>query len=451
MTLFALTQPSATSSIQRFGRFVLPIGLAVLIAVFLHDYLQGTTTIVLAGWAAIAATIKTKRPLHSNRFAIITCVVIGLTWLVPVNTLLYLAIAFALFYWIERHVGSIHWLGVVALGLSMPAFYYASNVFSFPLRLQLAKAAGAIFSFTVPGVQISGNTIVHNGHEFAVDPACAGLHLFSISLLLGIFMLGLLQRKSGKAIGWKAALIYLASLVALNLLANVLRIVLLVQFAVPPEAAAHDVIGLLCLLLYVCLPACWLAKILVSNGQAREEATKVVPQKIPFLLQAILMAALVLTAQRVKSVDTYERFKEKYTQAIGDYSSSVYAPGILKLENDRVLVYVKFIRGFYDTEHNPMMCWTGSGYILKGIRKQSIDGNEMYTALLCKKEEKLYTAWWYGNSSKATTSQWAWRWDMMKGNDGYAVINVTASTEEALATEIRKMKAEQTLSPLFKK
>jgi exosortase N len=436
--------------VERGSRALYPALLLLFSCCFLGDYLKGTTAILLAGCAAITFSTRKENVNSRYRFAIVTLVLLTFTWLVPVKTLLYLATGFAFFYWVETRSVRVPFLGVVALLLSSPAFQYASGVFSFPIRLQLTKIVGALFSAVASNIELRGNTILYEGREFAVDPACAGIHMLAISILLGISLLGLLQRKAGKTINWKAAVLYLLLLLVLNLIANVLRIFLLVQFAVPPEAVMHDVIGLLCLLLYVCLPACYLARFLVARATA-DTVGNMAAKRSSRLLLWLLPLALLFVGQRVVTSDTYAKFEANYTQAISGYKSSVFAPGILKLENCQSLVYVKFIRGFYDTEHNPSMCWKGSGYTFKEMTKQSVKGREVYAALLCKGTEKLYTAWWYGNSQYSTTSQWEWRWNMLKQNESYAVINVTAASEIALSAEINKLMYTNTLLPLFKK
>jgi exosortase N len=154
-------------------------------------------------------------------------------------------------------------------------------------------------------------------------------------------------------------------------------------------------------------------------------------------------------AARVLSTDTYSAFERKYQQPIAGYTSSVYAPGILKLENKASLVYVKAIRGFYDTEHNPMICWKGSGYELQNVQTQHFAGSSVYTATLHRGHEQLYSAWWYGNGRHHTTSQWDWRWRMLRGETGYAVQNVTAADEATLKEEINQLLSNGVLLPLL--
>lgn len=430
-------------------RFLFPVGLVLFTGFYLADYLHTSATTLLVGAAAIISTVTVGRVKRPHRFAVATLVLLALTWLVPVNTLLYFSVACALFYWAEAQGFGLQPLSLVALFLSSPAFQYTAHVFSFPIRLQLAKIAGSIFHLFSSNVQIKGNTIFYDGHEFAVDQACAGLNMLTLSMLLGILLLGLLQKKAGKTIGLKTAAIYLLALFCLNLFANVLRIVLLVQFAVPPEAVMHEVVGLLCLLLYVCLPAGYLALFFVKRAATTQPSTVAVNKAKP-VVQVLLMVGLLLLGQRVITADTYAKFQKNYTAPVVGYTSSVFRPGIVKLENAETLVYVKFIRGFYDTEHNPTLCWKGSGYEFTNVKKQSVGGREIYTAALIRAEEKLHTAWWYGNATEATTSQWEWRKNMLKSGDSYALINVTAATERVLLKKMKQLLLAPTLAPLFK-
>ena len=158
---------------------------------------------------------------------------------------------------------------------------------------------------------------------------------------------------------------------------------------------------------------------------------------------------IMCSAYRVKQTDTYKKFALS-TNQINKYRASEFAPGIVKLESSESLIYVKYVRGFYDTDHNPTICWKGSGYELQEIEQTSIAGCAVFTALLANGKEKLYTAWWYGNGKSNTNDQLTWRWDMIKGAKDYAVINVTASKKKNLYSEVKDVLQKNSLSLLFK-
>jgi hypothetical protein len=63
----------------------------------------------------------------------------------------------------------------------------------------------------------------------------------------------------------------------------------------------------------------------------------------------------------------------------------------------------------------------------------------VYTALLVNGKEKLATAWWYSNGNRHVTDQLDWRWNMVKGEKGYALINVTAANETDRRKAVEKI------------
>ena len=447
----AIKREPYRQAFSNYKHLLFPACLLVLACCTLTTYLQTGVNELMIGYAGLVATAQKQRQGFSSGFAAMAVIMLALAWLVPVNTLFYFALAFSLLFWIDCHLAKIHVLGVVALLLSSPAFHSFIGVFSIPLRFQLTKLVGSIFSLSGAGVTIKGSMIFMDGREFAVDPACMGLHMFSLSILLGILLIGLLQRKSGKGISIPYSILYLLSLVLLNLVANMLRITALVFFVIPPGVVMHDIVGLLCLLLYVCLPACYLGKLIISRSGYPHSGDKSSMFKFKLPVQWLVVIYLVALAQRVSGTDTYASFTNNPETVVPRYTLSHYGPGIVKLANKTALVYVKYIRGFYDTEHNPAFCWTGSGYTLKEVQKGLVNNEEVYTATLCKGQEKLYTAWWYGSGSTTTISQWQWRWDMLRTKQRYALINTTAASRTSLMAEVENLFQSNSLRPLLAK
>ncbi len=167
------------------------------------------------------------------------------------------------------------------------------------------------------------------------------------------------------------------------------------------------------------------------------------------VLHLIMLGCLSLLAVRVSKADTYTKLYNPSVRQTANFSVTPYAPGILKLQNQQALVYIKYIRGFYDTDHNPMICWKGSGYVFEQIQKEKISKDEIYTGMLVNGEERLYSAWWYDNGSSTATSQFEWRWDMLKGADIYAVINVTCASRQELEKQVKSIFREKVLYSFF--
>ena len=445
MLLRNMTIPFA--NIKKHYQFL--VALIVISSFSLYEYLLRDLTSFVIGMIAVLTTTISKPVQKNYRFALVALAIWVLTLLVPVTTLLFFMCIFSLFYWIDTFYASVSFLGVAALAICSPVFQYAINAFSFPIRLQLTDWVSGIFTLLQTDITAKGNVIFHKGYEFAIDPACMGLHMLSISVLSGILLVGVLQKKSGKYLSWKISLVYLLCLFLFNVIANLIRIVLLVQFTIMPGTIMHEVTGLVCLLLYVCVPAVLLARMLVIKWGRKVNPAEVKQSRTNRIVPIILLAVILITTILIKFNDTYARFANIDKQKIHGYNSTVPMPGILKLENQNALVYVKFIRGFYDTEHNPSICWKGSGYEFRNIRKQKIGNAQVFTALLTKDKEILHTAWWFDNGSRNSIDQWEWRWDMVKGAKNYAVVNLTTVNEESLQKQVFQLLQQKTLSPLF--
>ena len=120
--------------------------------------------------------------------------------------------------------------------------------------------------------------------------------------------------------------------------------------------------------------------------------------------------------------------------------------GLRNIVMRSLLVYVKSIPQFFTSEHTPLFCWKGSGYQIKKLSKTTVDGLEVYTGVLERGDEKLYTAWWYFNGSIHTIDQFTWRSVMLKGGRGFALINITASNEANIHDFIKNILSKQLLT-----
>ena len=154
-------------------------------------------------------------------------------------------------------------------------------------------------------------------------------------------------------------------------------------------------------------------------------------RNLHFLISKTLVPLLLI------AVICYGSLNRKAFRAVGDpqemakihipgMKKSIVEDGIAKFESPGLLVYVKPPRPFWRASHVPASCWQGSGFQFKHIRTEMINGMLIYVAELVKKDEKLYTAWWYDNDHIITHSQWDWRWRNLKGENPFKLVNVTA-------------------------
>ena len=80
---------------------------------------------------------------------------------------------------------------------------------------------------------------------------------------------------------------------------------------------------------------------------------------------------------------------------------------------------------FFQGSHDPRICWQGSGYTFQEVKIENIAGKEVYTALLEKGQDRIYTAWWFQNESARTVHEWEWRRQTLQANGGYYLVNVS--------------------------
>jgi exosortase N len=374
----------------------------------------------------------------SIRYLLPALVLTAFAYFTKSMTLAYFAWVFTFFLMTESLAGRLNYLPLFASMVISPIFGYVLNVFSFSLRLQLTSLAGKLLSLIGP-TSVEGNLIYFNDHLASVDPACMGLNLTETALLLGIVCMARYEKLHKKSFTFMAVVSMLGGVFALNLLANLVRIVLLVLFKILPGTLMHDVTGIACLLVYVAVPAFFLIRWAAQGNywiklSALSHKTYL---PAPSLLTAALTCLLLLHIGFYKS--PVATAAPQFIVATGGYNMELLEHETIKLHNSTSLVYLKKILYFYRTEHNPMNCWTGSGYEMKQVKELNLNGHQVYEGLLVNKQDSLYTAWWYSNGQHQTISQWDWRWRVMRGEDKFYLVNVTAESPALLQKEVERL------------
>lgn len=409
----------------------------VLLSCFiLKDYLNWKSVNFLIGLGALPMAIQASgQRSTSERFGWLGMLAALLCIVLPVKTLFYTAFVCVLIFCREGSRGKLSPLVFLILLLMSPICQYFASVFSFPIRLWLTNIAGKMLMGSGMNGTVAGNTIICSTGEYAVDPACMGLNMLVTSLLCGMAMLAFYQKKEQKhlSLGWITGL--LVFLFGCNIVANLMRILLLVYFRVLPANPMHELTGIICLSMYVLAPASWITGWLVHK-QGSVITTTITPPasfRLHYVLLPLLLFAAVLLQKRAIAPPSTT------LPAPAGYQVSWYNQEVIKMENATALIYLKPVRGAFYTDHNPLLCWTGSGYGFKEVQEQSWDGMHVFTGILSKGKERLYTAWWYDNGSTRTTDQLTWRWKALRGAPAFTIINVTASNRETLKAEVAKV------------
>jgi len=432
-----------TNHIERivFASTLLSIGLVAFIC--LHEFLSHQLfNIVLAALTMPFALQVCSEQKGSYRFACLALLFILLSFYMPVSTLVYFSLLSILLFAIEFRFGKVNFAAIMVVLLSMPITTYLANTFSFPIRLRLTSICETIFQAVGIPIEAAGNTFSYEGNDFTVDSACMGLNMLIASFLISILLFGFYQKKYRRKMPNLILVAYLIIVFLLNVFSNLVRIMALVLFRIYPETIMHDVVGIFCFLTQILLPVWALCLLLIKVIPSKKEKQKKIrkPKQTLFqnqyfstLIHGVCCALLWVTALQVSNKSENNTIVS--IPDIPGYTVVPFSQNVLKLENDSSLVYIKQIRWFCDTEHNPMICWKGSGYSLSHIRETILNEQLIYTALLQNGEDILYTAWWYSNGQTSTNSQLHWRRDMLLGSPPYSLLNVTTADESLLESE----------------
>lgn len=437
-----LNRFSATGIFKLSQARSLPFLLPAAYVVFGFFYLQHYFITDVNSWLGLVLApylLLIRKGNYSFRYLLPTLVCLGLAFFIPITTLVYLTLIFGLLLALESTIGKVSYYILFLLLILSSVFQYFSNFFGFPIRLWLSKIAGQILLLLGKPVEVSGNLIQLNGEIFSVDPACTGLRMLATSFLLALFVLAFYHRKTGTNVRFLVVSGLLLFTLLLNIVANLLRIVLLVLFKIPPENIFHDVVGMACLVVYVVLPLLFITGKLFKNStvSAKKVSAHFQISKRNILLNLVLFIGISAAGFKTATIKSNRNTTQNNLELSG-YKKQIVQDGITKFENQNYLLYVKPV-WFYSAEHSPMVCWTGSGYSFQSIKEEVVKGRKIYTAELKNGTDKLHTAWWFDRENCKTIDQLEWRWEAAKTNRQFNLINITAATPEALQIKTKEL------------
>ncbi len=435
--------------------------------VVLADYLGHRSLNLWLGlllFPFIARPIKTEK---SKRYVWPALLCVGLYLLMPAKTVLYVGWVFALLFLIESFLGKTSLSAFFTVLLAGALANYVFKLFGFEIRLVLTELSAQLLNLIYSGSYAAGNTIHMNNEVFSVDPACMGLNMVISSFYVMLFFISWFEYKQQKQLGWVAFGSLMFGTLFLIVLANFIRIIGLVLLHSEPDSFSHQFIGLACLVLYVLIPAYFLVKWLVKKRFTHGENKPYLSASIGFGLKGYLFSHLMSLFLVIGIAIGYfvnpeimwsETYLEPSDISKYNFEKKKYNVHQWTRRDDQVLIYIKPPVPFFSADHNPTMCWVGSGYKLKNSRKMKRNDKKFYYAELDRvtktdsadiepKKETLYTAWWYDNSVTQNIGQLEWRIETIKGNGNFHLVNVTMEDREALFEWLDLHQSDFTLNP----
>ncbi len=333
------------------------------------------------------------------------------------------------------------WMGRLGLLLLLsPGLRYVSTVFGFELRLALSALAGSLMQLAGLAIRVEGNVLIRPGPsgepmEMAVDPACMGLHLTGLSMVVAVA--GLIwveqQTKRQVALGWVLTFGIVAF--GLTLVCNLVRIVLLVGFHIVPADPLHELAGLVCVLVYSWLPSLGLAWLMVNRLGQLEETRQRHRQWVSSVVSLGVLMLLVGACWAINRPATVAK-AIPVTPKPG-YQARRLTWGFVQYDRPGTLIYQKTLPDWWSAEHSPTACWRGAGYTLTHIRQTTLNNHPAYVGQLQRGSNVLFTAWWFSNGQQYSISQWAIRIQMVRGEPAFSLVNVTVEDEKKLADACR--------------
>lgn len=414
--------------------------LGAAMIVFPLSYLSNSNVVI--GLCLLPLALIFSGNHHTNYLYLIMMVFFGtIGYLFHVRIFYFYTLGFYLLFVLEACVGRTNPLALFLLAFMSPVFEQVSVIMSFPIRLTLSKWAGYLLSMTGLHTQTEGNLILVNGAPFAVDDACMGLNLLSVSMLMGVFILAHQYRKGRVELAWWPLSVFFFAVFMLNIVCNLLRIIILVAFEISPGSPMHDGIGILCFITYVVVPLWFLAnQVICRCGRKSNILVRQPSFSTPFKRAFIGGLAVVVVWLGFHIEAGHHRADVVHPEAkMAGFLPKKIAGGILRMYDGDLLVYIKPIPEFFSSEHTPLICWKGSGYQFGSVKKVLIEGVEVYAGTLTRQGQILYTAWWYDNGRIRTISQLDWRARMLRAEPGFCLVNATAANEDLLFSRLQSI------------
>lgn len=424
---------------------IITIGLASLTTLLcvqnLAFYLLPTTSFYV--FLAIAPFVFTiNKEERKIRYAFFSLGFIVLYFFLKMQLLFFLSFSTGILFIIESRMGKVNTLPLFIILLISPYSSFIFDVFGFPARLLLTDVAASMLSVAFEQTASSGNNIIIHNQSFSVDPECMGLTMVGYAYATTLLFINSLENKYQTKLTIYKVLGILVISTFFIVVVNLFRIIVIVLLQAPPETVTHEAIGLLSFGVYFLLPLFFICKWLIKrnkNEPIAAKSTQPPSKKIILPLTLVIVGSLTFFNFKRDNYRNIQQDDKSKRIEIANFEKSITDENVLKFKNEHALIYIKPSCHFFGPDHNPTICWKGSGYEFINIKTEKIGAFEIYKAELKKDNEILQTAWWFDNGQEKIISQLEWRWKTALGNEPYRLINVTAISEEALNNQINKL------------
>lgn len=384
---------------------------------FIFQYKNAIALLILACLLAINLNIVISG-LDSNLFGIVFSIVLfiigGRKTSFNMNYPLLVLIFVLEFISFRLHTKSLHFLALALLACFL--YYSLTRKFSFIAFICILLFSSVFSTFFdyltveikqtlcygvyltlkdfIPITKIEGVNFYINNAKITIDTACMGLSMFKTGLLVGAFLLTLEERKQHKYFNVKQIFLFCFMVILFNIISNYFRIVTLIVFNCTEENTLHYTIGLLCFAFYQIIPMLFFIRFFKPN---KEETLHSNSNKFTFLLITIAFSIVLVTSLEIKKElkhNLLENLNTTYNLKKGIWIS----PEVFKIVTPEKLTYIK------TPSHNPLVCWTGTGYKIIESKVIQKNNEEICFVRMEKNNIQYHSYWWYECDNKKYTS-----------------------------------------------
>lgn len=400
---------------------------------------------------ALPFVLKKQSDTKSIRYGIIAILLLLLFPILKVRSVFFFALVCTLLFIYEYQFGKLSSIPLFLVIIISPVAMFLSEVVGFEIRLWLTKIATNILQLVDGDYSHSGNIILMGTNEFHVDAACMGLKIVLLSLFIALIFISYQQQKKKRQIHTLFVVLSLMISYVLTVISNLFRIVILAIFQSAPETFSHELIGILCFIIYVVIPLWFILKLIPTQTSKRHHRETTSSHKFVFISLTLILFS-VFTVYRFTDIGSKSTSKPDAISLdffAGEFSSSIENHEVIKLINEDYLIYVKPAASFYAADHSPIVCWKGSGYEILKEQIISTPSHQVYYCELKKEEDILYSTWWYDSGDDKTILQYQWRFNNLMHGDQYHLVNVISDKKEDLITKTNALTAENIFGQPF--
>lgn len=386
--------------------------------------------------------IQQKNNKKSIRYGIIAIALLLIYPVFKLSTIFFFGFVCALFFLYESRFGKLSSVPIFLVIVVSPFAISMSEVLGFEIRLKLTEIAAQILQFVDKDYHAQGNIITLGAQEFRVDPECMGLKTVLLSFFISLIFITYHQKNNKTNHSLAAIAFMLIITFALVVISNLFRIVLITFFKAPPETFIHEMIGIICFVIYVVLPLWFIIKNISGSKIKTSQKTEYLPANnfYYFLIAIVLLSIFAFYSFSTIDDKTGEEMQVgKFSLPYKEYKTMQAELGVMKVETENLLIYIKPASNFHAADHSPLICWKGSGYKMNKEHMVTISGKEIFFSELKLGKDILFTTWWYDSGTDKTGSQFRWRSQNLLHHDQYRLINVISHDEKFLLKETEKL------------